>query len=197
MTLWLFVCFLAGLHKILEVLCGLVVSNFGHLITGCHLCVWVLVPQVATLRVCPDITLAVERDVKHQVSDFVTTYWWLNLPEKGQKMGLGPTKSPSNFESDLGHQLDTKKLSVFSHLLIIMCLGKGMHSLSALIIIIIISAIRNDLALTLLTLWVWFRYGNMWDCTFGLSRDASCLKGLLFCTRVSINTWPGWVGGAQ
>ena len=43
---------------------------------------------------------------------------------------------PLNFESDLDHRLDTKnhqRSRFFPHLLIIMCLGEGLHSLSAVI----------------------------------------------------------------
>ena len=37
------------------------------------------------------------------------------------------------FESDLDHHPDTKKNFVFSNLLIITCLGRGLHAPSALI----------------------------------------------------------------
>ena len=50
-------------------------------------------------------------------------------------MGFGPPEIPFNFESDLDHRMDTKKESRFTHLLIITCFGRGMHSLSALLYI--------------------------------------------------------------
>ena len=51
-------------------------------------------------------------------------------------MGLGPTLIPLNFEGDLDHHLDTKK-SGFCHLLYIMCLGRGLNSLSALVSLLV------------------------------------------------------------
>ena len=48
-------------------------------------------------------------------------------------MGFGPTWISLNFENQLDRCLDTKKKSEFSHLLIIMCLGGGVCSLSALV----------------------------------------------------------------
>ena len=47
-------------------------------------------------------------------------------------MGLGPTEIPLYVKSDLDHCLDLKK-SGFFHLLIITCLGGGMHYQSALV----------------------------------------------------------------
>ena len=54
------------LQGLVEVLSGLVRSQIWHLITGCHLCM-ARVPQVAMLRTCPNLTLAVEWDVKSQL----------------------------------------------------------------------------------------------------------------------------------
>ena len=43
--------------------------------------------------------------------------YWLDYRAKNE-MGLGKTKIPLNFKSDLGHYLDTVKCQRFSHLLI-------------------------------------------------------------------------------
>ena len=54
---------------------------------------------------------------------------------KIEKMDLSQPYIPLNFQTDLDHCLDTKiisKIRIF-HLLNIMCLGGGLHSLSALV----------------------------------------------------------------
>ena len=64
------------------------------------------------------------------------TYYWLDRHEKNEKLGLGQTLIKLKFKSDLVHCLDTKKNIKdpdFPVLLITMCLGRSMHSLSALI----------------------------------------------------------------
>ena len=60
----------------------------------------------------------------------ITQIHWLKLNEKNQKMGLGRSKILLNFESD--HSLNTKQNMQIYHLLIIMCLGEGISSQSAL-----------------------------------------------------------------
>ena len=56
-----------------------------------------------------------------------TTSW--NFMERILKMDLGLTPFPLNIERS--GSKDTKKLSGFSHLLLIRCLGVSQHSLSA------------------------------------------------------------------
>ena len=63
-------------------------------------------------------------------------YYWLELHEKIQKMGLGPFLMPLNFKTDLDYHLNTKKKSLCSQLLIIMCLGRGLGFQSVLVFII-------------------------------------------------------------
>ena len=58
-------------------------------------------------------------------------YYWLDLPEKNHKMDLGQTLIPLNLERNLDHWIQTKIR--FFQLLIIMCLGGGKHSPSALV----------------------------------------------------------------
>ena len=53
-------------------------------------------------------------------------------------MGLGPTEITLNFESDLDHHLDKRKIindSGFSFLLTITCLGGGLCSQAALVLL--------------------------------------------------------------
>ena len=50
--------------------------------------------------------------------DYANITVWISL-KKIQKMGLSQTLIPLNFESDLDHCLDTKKIPEFSHFLII------------------------------------------------------------------------------
>ena len=45
-----------------QVFSGLVAKQVWHAITGCHLCVDIL-QQVIVLRTCPNMTLAIEREV--------------------------------------------------------------------------------------------------------------------------------------
>ena len=45
-----------------QVFSGLMGKQVWHVIIGCHLCVGML-PQVIVLRTCPNMTLAIEREV--------------------------------------------------------------------------------------------------------------------------------------
>ena len=51
--------------KKIKILCGLVGYQVWYLITGCHVCVG-STPQVTILKTRPNMTLAVEWDVKPQ-----------------------------------------------------------------------------------------------------------------------------------
>ena len=43
------------------------------------------------------------------LEDYANTTGW-NFLKKNEKMGFGPTSIPLNFESDLDHHLNTKKM---------------------------------------------------------------------------------------
>ena len=58
--------------------------------------------------------------------------YWLDLHDQNEKMGLGPTLMPLNFESDLGHCLDAKKVkdADFPTYLLLSCFLNIIHALA-------------------------------------------------------------------
>ena len=67
---------------------------------------WIITSAKEVLFSSPPVCLLIS------VLAGLSKYYWLDLPEKNQKMGLGPTYIPLNFESDLDHPLD-KNISTY------------------------------------------------------------------------------------
>ena len=77
---------------------------------------------IVIMNVCLSVSLFVCRSL--------CIYYWFDLLEKIQKMGIDPTYNQLNFDFDV----DTKNNLDFSHLLIFSCLGAGRRSPSALVV---------------------------------------------------------------